>query len=182
VEEAPRTNRTGLAAGIIGAVLLLGLVAIVFDLGPFSQDDLSAAEFLSQGDEICAETHDEFLDVQGSTPRTAAEAEMQVEALIELATQERDEIAELNGPESLSEEVAAYLKERDDGISILEDGLTAARDDDPQAYEEAQAKLASQQAKRQATARDLGFSECSAPLVSKEELERQAQPPSGGQP
>lgn len=180
MEEAPRTNRTGLAAGIIGAILALTLVAIVFDLGPFSGDDLSAAEFLAQGDEICAQAHEEFLEVQGSAPRTAADAETQVEALIELAEEERDAIEELGAPESLEEGLTEYLEEREKGIAILKEGLAAARDNDPGAYEKAQAKLASQQTMRQAAARELGFSECSEPLVSREELERQAQPPSGG--
>ena len=180
MEEAPRTNRTGLAAGIVGVIVTLTFVAIVFDLGPFSDDELSAAEFLAQGDEICAQAHEEFLEVQGSAPRTAADAEAQVEALIEVAEEERDGIEELNEPESLARDVADYLKERDAGIEVLREGLAAARDDDPDAYEQAQAKLASQQPERQKTAEELGFSKCSEPLVSDEELERQAAPPDGG--
>ncbi len=179
MEEVPRTNRTGLAAAIIGVVLVLTLVAMILDLGPFSDDELSAAEFLSQGDEICAQAHEEFLNVQGSAPRTAAEAEEQVDALIELAEEEHDGIEELNPPESLGAGVDDYLKEREDGIDILREGLAAARDDDPDAYEEAQVRLASQQAARQKTAERLGFSKCSDPLVSAEELERQSQPPAG---
>ena len=180
MEDAPRTNRTGLAAGIIGAALLLTLVAIIFDLGPFSDDELSAAEFLAQGDEICAEAHEEFLVVQGSAPRTASEAEAQVEALIELASDERDGIEELNEPESLNQAVGDYLDEREGGIGVLEEGLAAARDGDSDAYEAAQAKLASQQEKRQETAQDVGFNKCSEPLVSGEELKRQAVPPGEG--
>jgi len=180
VEQAPRINRTGLAAAIIGVVVVLAVVAIVFDLGPFSGDELSAAEFLSQGDEICAQAHDEFLDIQGSAPRTAADAEAQVEALIEVASDERDGISELNPPGSLAEQVDAYLEEREKGIEILGDGLAAARDDNPEEYEAAQAKLASQQAKRQETAQEVGFNECSEPLVSEDELKRQSRPPEDG--
>ena len=180
MEEAPRTNRTGLVAGIIGAALVLCVLAILFDLGPFADDELSAAEFLAQGDEICKQAHDEFLEVQSSTPRTAADAEAQVEALIELAEDERDGILELNAPSSLSDAVARYIEDREEGIKILEDGLAAARDDDPTAYEAAQAKLAASQVDRQKAAKEVGFNECSEPLVSDEELERQAQPPTGG--
>ncbi len=179
MEEAPRTNRTGLAAGIIGAVLLLAVLAVIFDLGPFADDELSAAEFLAQGDELCTQAHDEFLEIQGSAPRTAEDAEAQVEALIRVAEEERAAIIELGAPDALDADVEAYLKDRERGIEILQDGLEAARGDDPAAYEEAQAKLASQQARRQAIAQEVGFSECSEPLVEKDELERQAQPPTG---
>lgn len=177
MEEAPRTNRTGLAAGIIGAAVVLFVLAIVFDLGPFADDELSVAEFLAQGDEICKQTHEEFLDAQGSTPRTADDAAAQVEALIELAEEERDAILELNAPESLAEDLDAYMEEREQGIKTLEEGLAAARDDDAAAYEALQAKLASQQEARQQVAQKLGFNECSEPLVEDEELERQAQSP-----
>jgi hypothetical protein len=179
VEEAPRPNRTGLAAGIIGAAVVLFVLAIVFDLGPFADDELSAAEFLAQGDEICKQTHEEFLEVQGSTPRTADDAAAQVEALIDLAEEERDGILELNAPESLAGDLDAYMEEREQGIQTLEEGLAAARDDDPAAYEALQAKLASQQEDRQQVAQKLGFNECSEPLVEDGELERQAQPPAG---
>jgi hypothetical protein len=180
MEEAPRTNRTGLAAGILGGVVLLVLLAILLDLGPFADDELSAAEFLAQGDEICKQAHDEFLDIQGSTPRTAADAEAQVEALIEVASEERDRILDLGAPDSLAGDVDAYVANREKGIKTLQVGLAAARDDDPIGYEESQAELASQQIKRQEVAQKLGFNECSEPLVDEDELERQAQPPAGG--
>ena len=180
MEEGPRTNRTGLAAGIVGAAVLLAVLAIGLDLGPFADDDLSAAEFLGEGDEVCKQAHEEFLDIQGSAPRTAADAEAQVEALIEVAEEERDGILDLGAPESLSEDVDAYVADRERGIETLQDGLAAARKDDPIAYEEAQAELASQQPGRQEVAQKLGFNECSEPLVDADELERQAQPPAGG--
>ena len=180
METPPRINRTGLAAGIIGALVVVAVLAIVFDLGPFADDELSAAEYLAQGDEFCAQAHDEFLEIQGSTPRTASDAESQLEALIDVAEQERDQLSELTPPANIAEEVAEYVEGRESGIEVLEEGLAAARDDDPEAYEAAQAKLASQQAKRQREAQGLGFNKCSEPLVSEDELERQAQPPAGG--
>lgn len=180
MEEPPRKNRTGLAAGIIGAVVVLAVLAIVLDLGPLADDELSSAEFLTQGDEICAQAHEDFLEIQGSTPRTADDAASQVEALIEVAEDERDKISELGQPAALDEGVADYLADRDKGIKILRDGLEAARDDDAEAYEEAQAKLASEQGKRRDAAHKLGFNKCSEPLVDPPELKRQARSPSGG--
>ncbi|MEJ7876065.1 MAG: hypothetical protein WKF62_05330 [Solirubrobacterales bacterium] len=180
MEEAPRTNRTGLAAGFVAAVVLFAVLAFALDLGPFADDELSSAEFLSQADEICAQAHDDFLEIQSSTPQTADDAGVQVEALIEVAEAERAGVSELDPPASLDGGVADYLADRDKGIEILRDGLEAARADDVEAYEDAQAKLASEQKRRQNTAQKLGFNQCSEPLVDDSELERQAQPPSGG--
>jgi len=179
VEEAPRTNRTGLAAGIVATVVLLAVLAVALNLGPFADEEPSPAEFLSQGDEICAQAHDEFLEIQGSTPRTADDAASQVEALIDVAEEEGVELSDLDPPASLDEGVSDYLADRDRGIETLREGLKAARADDPEAYEEAQAKLASEQKKRQSTAQKLGFSQCSKPLAEDSELERQARPPLG---
>ncbi len=181
MDSPPRTNRTGLAAGIIGALVLLAVLAIIFDLGPFADDDLSVAEFLAQGDDVCAQAHDEFLEIQDSTPRTAADAEEQVQALIEVAEEERDGLEGLNAPAELEDGLSDYLASRERGIRILQEGLGAARDDDAVAYETAQADLASEQAKRERIAQELGFNECSEPLVSEDELERQAQPPAPGE-
>ena len=179
MEEGPRSSRTGLAAGILGALLVVLGLAILLDVGPFD-DELSTAEFLAQGDEICEEAHDEFREIQGSAPRTAADAEEQVEALIEVAEEERDALLDLGAPAGLADDLNAYIADRERGIETLAEGLAAARADDPGAYETAQAELASQQERRQRTAQRLGFKECSDPLVDEAELERQAQPPAGG--
>ena len=180
MDRTSRISRKGLVAAAATAILALAIIAFVFDLGPFAEGELSEAEFLARGDEICAQAHEEFLDIQGSTPRTAGDAEAQVEALIEVAEEERDALADLTPPASLASDLKRYVAARQEGIDVLREGLSAARRDEPSAYEAAQAKLASQQADRQRTARRLGFRECSEPLIGDEELERQAQPPTGG--
>jgi hypothetical protein len=180
MEEPPRASRTGIVAGVIAAGLGLLVLALAFDLGPFADEDLSAAEFIAQGDEICAEAHEEFLEVQNSTPRTAQDAEDQLEALIELAEEERDALLDLSPPASLDGPLEDYISKRERGIELLERGLSAARDDNPAAYEVAQAELAATQRARQRSAEEVGFNRCSEPLVSEGELERQAQPPAPG--
>lgn len=178
VDERLRTNRTGIAASVIGLILLLFVVALVFDLGPFADDELSAPEFLSRGDEICTRAHDEFLEIQTSTPRTAAEAESISAALIEVAEEELDSIRDLGEPAALTEPLERYLGLRAEGIDVLREGQEAASGDDPVAYERSQAELARTQPKRAKAAREVGFNECSEPLIGPDELERQARPPS----
>lgn len=177
-----RPNRSALAAAIIGALAVLVVVAAVFGLGPFADDELSAPEFIARADEICVDAHDEFLDLQSNAPRTADDAASITQALIEIAEGERTDVAELGAPETLEERVADYLEQRDRGIEILRDGLGAARDEDAGAYETAQAKLAANQRRRALAAEEIGFSECSQPLVKDEELKRQSEAPEPSDP
>lgn len=177
MEERLTTNRTAIAAGIIGAITVLVALAALLNLGPFADEDLSAAEFLARGDEICTQAHDDFLDLQSSTPRTPQDAESLTQSLIDVAEDERDSIKDLDPPASLADMVDAYLADRDKGIDILREGLEAARDEDPGGYEVAQAKLAGNQKERQKVAEELGFNKCSQPLVGEDELARQAEEP-----
>ncbi len=48
MEGEPRNNRTGLAAGIIGVVVLLAVMAILLDLGPFADEPASATDELER--------------------------------------------------------------------------------------------------------------------------------------
>ena len=70
----PRRRARLIAAALAGVVALV-IVAIVLDLGPFADDELSEAEFLARGDEICASAHDGFAEAQskavGQTPSEA---------------------------------------------------------------------------------------------------------------
>lgn len=157
------------------------LVALFLLLDPFG-DELSRQEFLAQGDEICAEAHGAFTDLQDETPGTAAQAADLTGQLVNIAEDERDEIDDLEGPEDLEGEVDAYLSAREEGIDQLQRGLDAAEDADAGAYADAQAKLAAAQLKRQRAAQEIGFRECSRPLVDREELARQAEPPPSTDP
>lgn len=162
--------------------VLFALVAL-FDLGPCADDELTAEEFISQGDEICSEAHDEFLDLQEGAPRTPSDAAELTGALIDVAEEERDAISDLREPDSLSEQLERYLEARGRGIDVLREGLEAAEDADADAYEALQAELASTQVDpRFEIAGEIGFKECSKPLVGADELRRQAESPTPSDP
>ena len=183
MEEIPTADRTGLTIAVAVILGLLLALVVLLDLGPFADDALTAEEFISQGDEICREAHEEFLDLQDSTPRTPSDAAELTGALIEVAEEERDAISDLREPASLSDQVDEYLAARDKGIEILREGQEAADDADAQAYEELQAKLAATQLDpRYEIAGDIGFKECSKPLGSRAELEGDAEPPAPSDP
>jgi len=159
---ATRAGLTVAVAALVGVVLAL---FAVLEIGPCAEDELSVEEFIAQGDEICRLAHEEFLDLQGRTPRTPSDAADLMGALIEVAEEERDAIADLNAPASLADQVDRYLEAREVGIDLLREGRDAAEDADASAYEERQAELASTQVDpRYEIASEIGFEECSKPL------------------
>ena len=179
MEETGTSRHTGLTAGAIALAGVVLLIFVIFDLGPCADERLSTEEFVAQADEFCRQAHAEFRDKQrGEPPRTASEAEDLTDALVEVAEEERDAIRDLDEPEELSDRIGRYLDARERGIDLLRDGREAAKDADSVAYEAAQAELASTQLDpRYELARDLGFRECSKPLIKRAALKRQSKPP-----
>jgi hypothetical protein len=167
-------------AALLG--VLFALIALL-DLGPCADEELTVDEFISQGDEICDEAHDEFLHLQEGAPRTPSDAAELTGALIDVAEEERDAISDLRAPDSLGDQVDRYLEARDRGIDVLREGMEAAEDADAGAYEALQAELASTQVDpRFQIAGEIGFEECSKPLVGTGELRRQAESPASSDP
>lgn len=162
--------------------MVLVALAVLLDLGPFADEDLSEAEFLARGDELCAQAHSGFEESQDSPPRTASEARELTSELLAIAREERHAIADLDAPTSLDAAVERYLNVRERGIGRLEAGVEAAEGGDAVAYEKAQAGLASGQLKRRRLARRIGFEECSRVLFGREQLERDAREPAGADP
>src|SRR5687768_3825863 len=108
--EPESTGATGwIAIAVLAAVALLVGLAIVLDLGPFGEDELSEEEFLAKGDEICAQAHDDFTRLQSEPPRTATEAAELTDELVAISRDELDAIAELDGPASLDPALDRYL-------------------------------------------------------------------------
>jgi hypothetical protein len=175
----PRRRRWGWGAAALGVIAVV--VGLFLLLDPFA-DELSAEEFLSRGDEICEEAHDAFKDLQGEPPTTATEAAELTGKLIDISEDEVDEIRDLDRPSDLDDELDAYLAAREDGIDFLRQGKEGAEDQDAQAYAVAQSKVAAEQLKRLKLAQAVGFTECSRPLVAREELAREAESPASPSP
>lgn len=178
MEPEPRTsNRTAwIALGILGVAVLL-VVSVVFDLGPFADEDLTEAKYLAQADDICSQAHRDFEKLQGSPPRTANEAAELTEELLAISRDEQDAIADLTPPAALTSSVERYLDARDAGIERLREGAGAADEGDAFAYAEAQADLASTQKERSKLAKRVGFDECSQALFGPGQLKEDAKPP-----
>jgi hypothetical protein len=169
------------ALAAIGVIAAIVLVAIVVDLGPFS-DEVSADELIAQGDEICAAAHEAFEDLQSEPPRTANDAEELTGQLLDIAEDEQERIDELDPPDELESALDRYLAGRADGIDLLARGVEAAEDHDDDAYSEAQARVARNQLDRRRSARRVGFKVCSKPLIGREALAEQAEAPTPSDP
>ncbi|MGH2950472.1 MAG: hypothetical protein ACRDKX_00305 [Solirubrobacterales bacterium] len=162
--EAVPGDRAGMAIAVAALIGLLVALAALLDLGPFADDELSRAELIARGDEVCERAHAAFEELQDQPPQTAREAQDLTDRLVGIAEDELEEVGDLDGPDDLDELVDGYLQAREEGIDALRAGRDAADDDDARAYAEAQADVAAAQDRRRRLAREIGFRECSRPL------------------
>ena len=95
MEVVRRRGPLPVLAGLGAVVVILFALGAIFDLGPFEDEELSPAEFIGRGDQICKEAHDAFVELQASPPQTSREAADLNERLASIADDEREELAEL---------------------------------------------------------------------------------------
>jgi hypothetical protein len=159
------SGRLARSAAATLAALVLGPVALA-GCGPFGdEEELSRAEFIARGDEICKRGREQYLELQKDPPQSAGEAAELTRSLIEITENEIDDLRGLNAPLDSEDELEDYLESREAGLRVLEQGLAAAEDEDSGAYAEAQAQIARQQVDRARLAEKVGFRECSRPLT-----------------
>src|SRR4051794_19860623 len=113
------------AGALVAIVGLVVLVMAIAGIGPFG-GSLTKEEFVAQGDEICRQARDEFIQRQQSPPRTSQEAADLANALAGISKQELDAIRELDEPDEVQPALDEYLKAREDGIALIEEGANAA--------------------------------------------------------
>lgn len=140
----------------------LAIVALVALAGcGTDSDQVSAAELVSRGDQICRQGRERFEKVQAQAPADASAAVDQTSELVEIATDELNELRKIRPPDELREPYDAYLEARARSLELLEQGRDAAEDKDAEAYGAAQRAAAATQPKRLKLARAVGFEHCS---------------------
>ena len=150
--------------GALGLLAVTVALAAVLDLGPFGNEDtasLSKAEFTAKGDQVCERAHDQFAELQKAQPNSAEGAVALTQNLIEISQNELSQIRALDAPPEVQPALERYLRAREQGIALLEQGLEAAQDRNARAYADAQAEVAAGQVRRLKLAQAVGFSECS---------------------
>lgn len=139
-------------------------VALVVALAPGCGSDaeqVSAEELISRGDGICVEGRRRFDAVQAQAPANAVAAADQTNELVEIATDELNELRNIRPPDELRERYDAYLAARGRALERLEQGREAAEEKDAKAYGTAQARAAAEQSQRLRLAKAVGFKQCS---------------------
>jgi hypothetical protein len=163
-EQSTPRRGAAVVAGVLGLLAVTVALAVALDVGPFEDDapeTLTEAEFIARGDRICERAHDQFADLQTEVPNSAEGAVALTHNLVEISENELGEMRSLSAPPEAQEALDRYLEAREEGISLLEQGLEAAKERDAQAYAQAQAKIAAGQLRRLKLAQAVGFSECS---------------------
>jgi ElaB/YqjD/DUF883 family membrane-anchored ribosome-binding protein len=148
------------AAVFAAAIVLIGASSVLAGCGD-DAEQVTAEELVSRGDEICAEGRKRFDEVQSQSPPNASAAAEQTDQLVELATDELNELRDIRPPDELRERYERYLEARGRALELLEQGQEAAREKDADTYAEAQAEAAGAQPERLKLARAVGFKECS---------------------
>ncbi len=124
-------------------------------------EQVDAEELISRGDAICAEGRQRFDEVQAEAPANAAAAVDQTEELVDIATDELNELRNIRPPDELRESYDRYLEARGRALELLEQGRDAAEDKDTEAYGRAQAKASAEEPQRRKLAGAVGFKVCS---------------------
>lgn len=124
---------------------------------------LTKSELIAEGDRICKQAREHFVDAAPPPPSSPEEAAALQRALIDENEEEVSRIRALDAPSELEPALDRYLKARAQGIELLKQGLEAAEDGDARAYAAAQRRVASGQLNRLDLAQQVGFEECSRP-------------------
>ena len=143
------------------AVICFALAGGLAACGDDSSEQLSSEELISRADEICRGGIERFGEIQSKPPSNAVEAEDQTAELVDVASDELDELRELRPPEELQESYDAYLESRARALDQLERGRDAAADRDTDAYVAAQSKVTADQGSRLKLAKAVGLQDCS---------------------
>ena len=121
---------------------------------------LTPTELVSKGDAICSEAQRRFSEIQGESASNSVEVQEQTEELLDVATDEVNQLRNLRPPDELREAYDSYLRAAGGVVDLLEDGRDAAEDRDGEAFLEAREQANSEQAERVKLARAVGFQVC----------------------
>lgn len=156
---------------LIAALAGCGGTKLDFDPGPplagggsASNDDAAAAAaaFARAANGVCSKVSDRFSEAQRETPRSFEQAAQVMDALVKIASQGEEALAQLSPPPQTAAVFERYLAGRMEALKLLQAARAAARSEDADAYEEARTKLNDGSADRQALAQQAGLSSCAA--------------------
>lgn len=111
---------------------------------------------------ICTEVGKRFAEAQGESPKSFEQAAELMSALVELARQGEEAMAQVDPPPEAEADFQRYLDARAEAVAQLERGLEAAQAGDGSAYEKARAEAIDGAAERERLAKRAGLRRCAA--------------------
>jgi hypothetical protein len=126
------------------------------------KEQVSAAELVQKGDQICGEERSTFDRIQAQPPPNASVAADQTDELIKSTEDANSKLRDLEPPDELRARYDQYLDARDGAVDEMQHGKDAADDQNSDAYGAAQAAVARSAPQRKKLAASLGFKVCSS--------------------
>lgn len=144
-------------------LILPAAVTIVLAAGcGGGKEQVSAAELVQKGDQICRQEQTKFGQIQTHSPANASDAADQTKELVEVAESANSQLGKLQPPDELKARLDSYLSARDRAIDQMKEGEDAAENQDSSAYGAAQAAVVKSSPERRRLSRAVGFKVCSS--------------------
>jgi hypothetical protein len=124
---------------------------------------LSKHELIVKGDAVCETGQRRFAQISAVPPTSAKQASELTAKLIASATAELNGLKGLDPPSDLKPKLDAYIKAKEEALSLLKQRKAAADKADEGTYGKLVTKLASGQPERVKLAQAVGFKQCSRP-------------------
>ena len=147
------------------APVILATLALAGCGGTNIELDLSASAgsgYPEAADGICVEVGKRFAEAQGESPKSFEQAADLMSALVELARQGEEAMAQVDPPPEAEADFQRYLDARAEAVDQLERGLEAAQAGDGSAYEKAREEAIDGAAERKRLAESAGLRRCAA--------------------
>ena len=97
------------------------------------KQQVSAAELVQKGDQICRQEQTKFSQIQTHPPSNASNAADQTKELVQVAESANSQLGKLQPPDELKARLDSYLSARDRAIDRMKDGEDAAENQDSSA-------------------------------------------------
>ena len=152
-------SRAGLIPIVVPALAIAALGAGCCGGG---KQQVSAAELVQKGDQICRDEQTKFRQIQAHPLANASDAADQTKELIQVSENANSGLGDLEPPEAQQAPLDSYLSARDRAIEQMKAGQDAAENQDSKAYAAAQAAVVHTGPQRKKLAVSLGFKVCSS--------------------
>jgi hypothetical protein len=125
------------------------------------KEQVTAAELVQKGDQICRDEQSKFKEIQSAPLVNASDGADQADALHDAAQNAVDSLRDLEPPQAQRDAYGRYLDAKENTLQYFDKGKDAADERDGRAYSEAQAAVAAGAPERASLAKSLGFKVCS---------------------